>query len=151
MRYAYDPFVLRRFADGRIFFVNPRMPFEFFLDCFQTENPLFLISELEDGRIAITPNAWVVPHDMLTAGFGPRDLLPTEYEYVTIKRAMYPLIITAHPVKNTLDWFRKFEMKVKPFAEQTLCEFVTASFETVPLQFKKKFEAAIRTPEEIEV
>lgn len=146
MRQFYDPFVLRRFADGRIFFVNARMPFEYFLDCFQWEQPFFLVAKLDDGRIAITPNAMVIPQNFLQAGFGPFDWLPTEYEYVTIRNGTYPLLITAHPVANIDEWFHRFETRVQPFAKQTLADFITKSFDYVPIKIKAKPRMEVQEP-----
>ena len=142
MKFAYESFILRRFADGRIFFVNPKMPFEYFIDCFHNEQPFFLVSMLEDGRIAITPNALVIPFNFLQAGFWPRELFPTGYEYVAIKNGSYPLIVTAHPITAIEQWFRKFEKLVSAFAKETLAEFVTSSGEMLPLDFERieKFE-----------
>ena len=134
MQFIYEPFVMRRFAEDRIFFVSPKMPFEHFLDCFQYEHPFFLISQLEDGRVAITPNAFVFPFNKLQAGFCPQEFLPTEYEYVTLKNANYPVIITAHPVPQVDLWLKKFERLLKPFVKQTLFDFVTTS-EVLPLKF----------------
>jgi hypothetical protein len=143
MRYLYEPFILRRAAEGRIFFVSPKMPFEFFLQCFQAEQPFFLVSHLEDGRLAITPNVTFVPWNVVYGGYGPMDLLPTEWEYVTIKNASYPLIITAHPVSNVEEWFRKFEWSVSPFARQSLTEFVSGALEFQPIQAEgRTFEGA---------
>jgi hypothetical protein len=136
MRFPYEPFVLKRFAEGRIFFVNCKMPFEFFLDCFQWEHPFFLVSQLEDGRIAIVPNAMIIPKTLLQAGYGPLDVLPTDYEYVTTRRGTYPLIITAHPINKVEEWFKKFERFVLPLAKQTLADFISATFETLPLKFE---------------
>ncbi|HEY3245579.1 MAG TPA: hypothetical protein VGM03_19725 [Phycisphaerae bacterium] len=136
----------KRFAEGRIFYVNCKMPFEYFLDCFQWEHPFFLVSQLEDGRIAIVPNALVIPKTLWQAGYGPQDILPTEYEYVTTKWGAYPLIITAHPIYKVEEWFKKFERYVLPMCKQTLADFVNASFETLPLKFEP-----IRTPEALEV
>lgn len=150
MRHVYEPYVLRRLAEGRVFFVNSKMPFEFFLDCFQVEQPFFLVSQIEDGRIAITPNAWAIPQNLLRAGYGPQDVLPPEIEYVTMRDATYPLIITAHPVTEISDWLKKFEMRVRPFAEQTLADFITSSFETIPLKFEKR-KIEMRMPEPAQV
>lgn len=137
MKFAYEPFILRRFADGRIFYVSPKMPFEFFIDCFQNELPFFLVSMLEDGRIAITPNSFVIPFNFLQAGYWPRELFPMGWEYVTFKNGTYPLIVTAHPVATIDEWFRKFEKLVISFAKETLAEFVATSAEILPLDFEK--------------
>ena len=66
------------------------------------------------------------------------DLLPNECEYVTIKNGSYPLIITAHPVSNFDEWFRKFERNVVPFAKQSLWDFVGSTYEFLPLEFEAK-------------
>ena len=138
MRYLYEPFVLRRAAEGRIFFVSAKMPFEFFIQCFQAEQPFFLIAQLEDGRLAISPNTMFIPWNVMQGGYGPLDLLPNEMEYVTVKNGTYPLIITAHPVSNYDEWFRKFERYVVPFAKQTLWDFVSSHYEYQPLEFETK-------------
>ena len=120
MQRVYDPFVMRKFADGRIFFVNSQMPFEFFVNCFWDEKPFFLVSQLTDGRIAITPNTMFIPQhfeNLLQGGHGPQELLPNEYEYVTIRNSTYPLIITAHPVARVDEWLKNFERWVKPWAQ----------------------------------
>ena len=149
MKYNYGPFVIRRMAEGRVFFVNPQMPFEFFLDCFQAEQPFFCVAQLNDGRIAITPNATVIPQAALQAGFGPHDLLPTETEYVTMG-GTYPVILTAHPVQKVDEWLRKFERFVIGFAKQTLGEFICCSHDYIPLEFGKKFTKA-PTEEPVEI
>lgn len=146
MRQFYDPYILQKFADGRIFYVNAKMPFEFFLDCFQMEHPFFLVAKLDDGRIAITPNAMVIPKFFLKPGFDQFDWLPTGFEYVTISRGTYPVFITAHPVNNIDQWFHKFEMCVEPFAKQTLWDFVTKSYDFVPI--KSKVKTRTEVPEE---
>jgi hypothetical protein len=135
MRYVYDPFVFRRMAEGRFFFVNGNMPFEYFVLCFQMEKPFFLVSQIEDGRLAIIPNIAFIPWNYKLAE-GPLDLLPDEFEYVTMK-GTYPVILTAHPLPNIEEWLRKFERKVTPFAKMTLTEFVAACHEFFPLEFKK--------------
>jgi hypothetical protein len=137
MQFIYEPFVMRRFAEGRIFYVSPKMPFEFFVDCFQYEHPFFIVSQLEDGRIAIAPHAMIVPQYLLQAGFGPQDLLPTEFEYVTIKNGNYPLIVTAHPVTQIDLWLKKFEKFVKPYGKQNLSDFITTA-EFLPLKTEWK-------------
>jgi hypothetical protein len=134
MRYLYEPFILRRVAEGRILFVSPRMPFEFFVNCFQAEQPFFLISQLEDGRLAITPTAMFLPWNVHQGGYGLMDLLPNEIEYVTLRNGTYPLVITAHPVANLDEWFRKFERFVTPFAKQSLAEFIGGTYEFLPLK-----------------
>ena len=145
MQRIYDPFVMKRLAEGRIFFVNSQMPFEFFVNCFTDEKPFFLVSQLMDGRIAITPNTMFIPRNfeqLLQAGHGPQQLLPNEYEYVTIKDSTYPLIITAHPVTNVDKWLRSFERWVKPWAQQTLEGFVmefTSDFTPLFEDVKQKF------------
>ncbi|MBT8485683.1 MAG: hypothetical protein HKO59_16215 [Phycisphaerales bacterium] len=129
MLHVYEPFINKRMAEGRLFFVNPKMPFEYFLDCFEKERPFFFVSHLEDGRIAITPNASYFPKNWQTFS----QWLPKDFEYVTLKNSTYPLIITAHPVNNPDQWLRRFEQWVTPFAKQTLAEFVTNCTECVPL------------------
>jgi hypothetical protein len=136
MQFAYEPYVLRRTAEGRIFFVNSKMPFEYFVYCFQFEHPFFLISQLEDGRISITPNAMVIPWNLLQAGYWPQDLLPQGYEYVTMKHGTYPVIISAHPLPNFDEWYRRFVKCVDTFAKDPLGEFVMSTMEFLPLQFE---------------
>jgi hypothetical protein len=143
--YLYEPFVLRRAAEGRIFFVSSKMPFEFFVQCFQAEQPFFFISQLDDGRIAIIPNTMFIPWNVMQGGLGPTELFPSEIEYVTAKDGTYPLIITAHPVSNFEDWFRKFERCVVPFAKQTLSDFVGSSCGFQPLEFEPKTRTKGRT------
>ena len=145
MRYLYEPFVLRRAAEGRICFVSPKMPFEYFIQCFQAEQPFFLLSQLEDGRLAITPNTMFIPWNVLQAGHGLWNLLPNEVEYVTMKNGSYPLIITAHPIANPEEWFRKFERSVIPFAKQTLWEFVSGTYEFQPVECEGRGRAKART------
>jgi len=137
MKYVYEPFVIRRMAEGRIFYVNPQMPFELFLDCFQMEQPFFLVAQLNDGLIAITPNAMVIPQATFQAWFGAQNLLPTETEYVTM-RGTYPIILTAHPVAKVEEWLRKFERLVIGFAKPTFADFIGWSHDFVPLKFGKK-------------
>src|SRR5262249_9929594 len=103
MKYTYEPFVLRRVAENRIFLVSAKMPVEMLVHCFSIEHPFFLVSSLEDQRIAITPNATVVPVNLFQ-GCGPCDVLPTECEYGTIKNGTYPVIVTAHPVAHLDEW-----------------------------------------------
>lgn len=134
MQYYYNPYVLRRAAEGRIFLVNPQMSFEQYINCFQAEQPFFLVSQLEDGRITITPNVMFIPFNLLQTGYWPQDLLPREYEYVTFKNETYPVIISAHPVTHFDEWFRKFQGCVTAFAKQSLAEFVSASPEYLPLE-----------------
>ena len=138
MQYAYEPYILRRSADGRIFFVNAKMPFEYFVFCFQNEQPFFMISQLEDGRIAITPNAMCIPWNLQQAGYWPQDLLPKGYEYVTMKHGTYPVIISAHPLPSFEEWYRSFVGCVDAFAKETLEEFVGTSHELRPLQFESR-------------
>ena len=135
MLQIYEPFVNRRMAEGRIFFVNSKMPFEFFLDCFDKEKPFFCVSQLEDGRIAITPNAAYFPQNWQYAG----QWLPSDFEYVTMKSSTYPLIITAHPVNNPEQWLRKFEQWVTPYSKQTLSEFLNGCVDFMPLQKQMDF------------
>jgi hypothetical protein len=137
MKYTYEPFVIRRLAENRVFLVSPKMPFEAFVNCFCVEQPFFLVSWLEDGRIAITPNTMVVPANLCQAGYWPVDLFPTEWEYGTIKNGTYPVIITAHPVANSDEWLRRFEKKVSYFATETLADFIAASKEFQPLEYPK--------------
>ncbi len=139
MKFAYDPFVLKRFAEGRIFFVNATMPFEFFLDCFRFEQPFFLVSQLEDGRIAIVPNAMCIPLNLFQFGFWPEDLFPKDFEYVTMKKGMYPVILTAHPVNNYNEFFRFFERNISNFAKTTLSEFISGAYDFLPLKEFKTF------------
>jgi hypothetical protein len=141
MKYNYEPFVLRRFADRRIFLVNPKMPFEFFADCFYAEQPFFLTFQLDDGRIATIPNPTVMPLQLLGNGYWPRDLFPTGWEYVTFKNGNYPVIVTAHPVAKYDEWFRKFERLVAAFCKETIAEFITTGGEFLPLE-EEKFEKA---------
>ncbi len=142
MQYAYEPYIVRRTAEGRIFFVSSRMPFEYFIYCFQNETPFFLVSQLEDGRVAITPNVMCIPWNLLQAGFWPQHLLPTGYEYVTIKHGTYPVIISAHPLPNFEDWYRSFVRCVEPFAKETLDQFVASSCEFLPVQAEKRLTEA---------
>ncbi|MHC5111954.1 MAG: hypothetical protein ACYTHJ_18995 [Planctomycetota bacterium] len=152
MNYSFDPFIIRRMAEGRLFFVNPRMPFEYFIDCFQSENPFFMVAHLPDGRLAITPNWNVIPQNLLQAGHGPWNLFPTDIEYVTLK-GTYPIIITAHPVANAEEWLLKFERFVVGFAKQPLSDFVASNFDYIPLKMPKKvgeqFETRFETPQTV--
>ncbi len=143
MQYHYDPFILRRAAEGRIFMVSPKMSFEFFINCFQLEHPFFLVAQLEDGRVAVTPNVMFIPFNLLQTDYWPQDMLPREYEYVTMKRETYPVIISAHPLHNFDEWFKKFQGCVTTFAQQTLLEFVTTSPEFMPLEKKRATERRI--------
>ena len=147
MKYMYEPFILRRFAEGRVFFVNPDMPFEHFMSCFQFEQPFFLISQLEDRRIAITPNSQILPQYLLHTGFGLQELLPRDFEYVTLKDATYPVIITAHPVPDVDLWMNQFQRWVKSFSKQTLSDYVTTCRDFIPLKKetwkKEKFEEKV--------
>lgn len=146
MRYQYEPYILRRFAEGRIFQVSPGMPFEYFVNCFQIEQPSFLVAMLNDGRLAITPNTAFVPWSVLRGGYGEFDLLPADCEYVTLKDATYPLIVTAHPVKDFDKWLRDFSRWVVPFGKQTLEDFLAASHEYQPFRFERQ-ERATRKSE----
>ena len=141
MQFLYEPFIIRRGAEGRIFYVNAKMPFEYFVNCFQAEQPFFLVSQLDDGRVAVTPNATFIPLNMLQAGYWPQELLPTGYEYVTMKNGSYPVIISAHPIANFEEWFKLFTRCVEPFAKQTLQEFVgtTSSFKPVELWTERRY------------
>ena len=134
MQLAYKPYVMRRLAEGRVFFVNQEMPFECVLDCFQAEQPFFVVSQLNDGRIAVTPNTFVIPHNYLQAGHRPEALLPAEVEYVTMRECTYPIIISAHPVNNVDEWLRRFERLVVGFARQSLGDFITSSWDFIPLR-----------------
>lgn len=149
MKFAYEPYVLKRFAEGRIFFVNANMPFEFFLDCFRFEQPFFLFSQLEDGRVAIVPNAMCIPLNLLQFGFWPEDLFPSKYEYVTMKKGTYPVLLTAHPVTNVSEFFNLFERSVSSFAKTTLWEFISTSYEFVPLKEFKGFKDFKETREKV--
>ena len=143
MKFAYEPFLLRKLGEGRIFLVNPKMPFEYFVDCFYAEHPFFIVSLLDDGRLSIVPNALVIPQNYLHAGYWPMDLLPTDWEYVTVKNGTYPVIITAHPLNNMEEWLRKFEKLVLYFAKETLWDFVTKATEIQPLEIEKSFKTTV--------
>ena len=138
MKYAYEPFILKRFAEGRLFHVNPNMPFEFFLDCFRFEQPFFMIAQLDDGRIAITPNAMCIPLNLVQAGYWPQGLFPSQIEYVTMKQGLYPVIMTAHAVQDFNEWVMQFEKSVLGFPKQTLKEFISTTFEVLPLRESKE-------------
>jgi hypothetical protein len=138
MQFPYEPFILKRMAEGRIFQASPKMPFESFLNIFQTERPYFVVSQLEDGRVAITPNASCVPQNFFLQG--PHEFLPDGYEYVTIKDATYPLIITAHPVPLD-EWLVKFDRWVKPWVNQTLAEFINTSRGLTPVKEYGRLDA----------
>jgi hypothetical protein len=148
MQYVYDPYIIRRTSEGRIFLVNAKMTFEHFVWCFQNEQPFFMVSQLEDGRVAITPNATFIPLNLLQAGYWPQDLLPADQEYVTLKQGTYPVIISAHPVANFEDWYRRFTRCVEPFAKQTLDEFVssTGDFKSIELMSGTRYPATERIP-----
>lgn len=133
MQRTFEPFVVRRLADGRVFFVNQNMPVENVLDCFQVEHPFFMVAQLEDGRLAITPNSSIIPQNYLQADHRSEDLLPANVEYVTMRTGTCPIIITAHPVNNVDEWLRTFERLVTAFAKQSFGRFVTASRDYVPL------------------
>jgi hypothetical protein len=137
MKYTYEPFVIRRMAEGRLFFVNPQMPFERSLDCFQAEQPFFQVSQLTDGRMAITPNTAIIPPTTFQTGFGTQNLLPTETEYVAL-RGSYPFIMTSHPVTKSEEWLKKFERCVTGFAKQTFAECACCSHDFAPLKYGKK-------------
>ena len=134
MQFVYDPFIVRRIAEGRIFICNSKMPFELFVDCFYREQPFFLVSQLEDGRVSIIPNMMFFPKKIDLVGFGSWNLLPTECEYVTIKNGTYPLILTAHPVKEFDVWLRKLQTQLVTFARQSLWEFIDSTMEFEPLR-----------------
>jgi hypothetical protein len=138
MRYVYEPFVVRRFAEDRIFVVNPKMPFEMFVNCFYVEHPFFLISWLNDRRIALTPNPAVIPLSLFQTGYWPSDLFPTKWEYVTIKNGTYPVIITTYPVANFDEWCRLFEENVTCFATETLADYITAPKEFLPIEYESQ-------------
>ena len=53
MHYVYEPFILRRLAENRIFVCSPKIPFEYTICCFQSEKPFFMVSQFEDGRVAV--------------------------------------------------------------------------------------------------
>ena len=138
MQHVYDSYLLRRGAEGRIFTVSPKMPFEYFIHCFQNEQPFFLVSQLEDGRVAITPNVNFIPFNLLKAEYWPQDLLPKDYEYVTMKKETYPVIMSAHPIARFDEWYRNFQACVTSFAKQSLAEFVATSPEFLPLEVGRK-------------
>ena len=140
MQHIYDLFVLRRGPEGRIFTVSPKMPFEYFIQCFQYEQPFFVVSQLEDGRVAITPNVSFIPFNLLKAEYWPQDLLPRNYEYVTMKKETYPVIMSAHPIARFDEWLRSFQTCVGSFAKQSLAEFVATSPEFLPLELGRKVE-----------
>jgi hypothetical protein len=148
MRYAYDQFIFRRTDRGRVFLVNAQMPFEYFISCFQMENPFFLVSQLDDGRVTIIPNVMCLPSNVLQTGFWPQDLLPAGYEYVTIKQGTYPVIISAHPLPSFEEWFKSFVRGVEPFATQSLATYVTASWEFLPLHVEEGKAFTPRTRKE---
>ena len=137
MKYIYEPFILRRLAGGRIFIVNPQMSYEAFVDCFHIEHPYFLTFVLDDGRVATIPNPTVMPLHLLSNGYWPRDLFPTNWEYVTFKNGNYPIIATANPVTKQDEWFKKFEKLVTAYCKETLAEFVTTGGEFLPLEVEK--------------
>jgi hypothetical protein len=143
MTYTYEPFVTRRLADGKIFVVSSRMAFEQFIDCFFFERPYFLLSVLDDGRMAITPNIAALPLNLLQ-GFFPLELFPSGWEYVTIKDETYPVILTAHPVVNGEEWIKKFEKNVQLFVRQTLADFVLGCKELLPIQIETAYKATTR-------
>jgi len=143
MTYTYEPFVMRRLGDDKIFLVSPRMSFEQFIDCFHFERPWFMLSVLDDGRLAITPNISALPLN-LHQGFFPLDLFPSGWEYVTVKDETYPVIITAHPVLNYEEWIKSFERNVQLFAKETLAEFVLGSRELLPIQMETQYQTASR-------
>lgn len=149
MKYQYEPFILRRFGGNRVFFVNATMPFEMYMDCFYNEQPFFLVSWLDDGRIAIVPNASVIPLNVIRDGFWPHDLFPSGFEYVTMKDGTYPVLITAHPVAQFEDWLKKFEGCVSSFAQLTLADFVKGSFEFKPLQQRETRPTNLPTRETV--
>ncbi len=142
MKFAYEPFILRKLADERIYLVNPKMPFEYFVDMFFVERPFFLVSVLDDARVAITPNPMVVPLNLFQTGYWPTDLFPNEWEYVTIKNGTYPLILTAHPIAKFEEWLKKFEKTVLFFTKETLADFVNTPKEFIPLEIEKPFKPA---------
>jgi hypothetical protein len=149
MWYCYEPFVLRRFAENRIFVVNPKMPFEMFIDCFYCEHPFFLVSCLDDGRVAVTPNPTVVPLSSFQGGRWPCDLFPSEWEYVAIKNETYPVIVTAHPVAQFDEWCKRFEKKVYYFAKETLASFISGSKEFLPLELEYEHYGKAKTKETV--
>ena len=134
MKFQYDPYILRRLAGKRVFFVNATMPFEMYMDCFFNEQPFFLVSWLEDGRIAIVPNASIVPLNVFRDGFWPHGLFPADHEYVTMKEGTYPVLFTAHPVARFEEWLKKFEGCVASFAQLPLAEFITGALQFQPLK-----------------
>ncbi len=152
MLYVYDNFVLRRAAEGRIFFVSPKMPFEYYVNCFSTEQPYFMVSQLDDGRVAIVPNVMFIPFNLLQDGFWPQNLLPTGCEYVTMKNETYPVILSSHPIANFEAWFREFESCALPFGKQTLAEFVATAPDYQPIRLRrfeeKGYAKALRKEQE---
>ena len=60
MQFVYDPFIVRKVAEDRIFVCSPKMPFELFIHCFHQEGPFFLVTQLEDGRVTIIPNVMYI-------------------------------------------------------------------------------------------
>lgn len=147
MRAQYEPYVLRRLANGRLFFVNHTIPFELSADCFGWENPFFLVSQLPDGRMVITVNPTVISYAALLNGQGVSELLPANHEYVTLRRGIYPVIMTAHPVTNVNEWLQCFEKTVRSLATQTLGEFVGTFGEFIPL----RAEGRVRQQEPVSV
>lgn len=143
MQHAYEPFVIRRMAERRVFNVNAKMPFEFVLDCFQAEQPFMLVSQLDDGRIAITPNIHAIPQAAWQPGLHSHDLLPTECEYVTMA-GTYPMIMTAHPVTKTDEWMSKLEKRVRHTSKQTLADVVSSSIERIPVPMETQPNLAQR-------
>ena len=133
MRYMYEPYILRRFAEDKIFFVNSTMPFEYFVQCFQMEFPFFLVTQFEDGRLAISPNTNFIPWSVLKDGEGLLAILPREFEYVTMKKGTFPFILTAHPVMNVDEWLKKFARFVATFTKQTVAEYI-AGYEFRPFE-----------------
>ena len=151
MKFVYEPFILRRFAEGRVFFVNYKMPFEHLIECFYDEQPFFIVGQQDDGRIFAVPNPMVMPLSYFAFGFWPRDLFPQGWEYITFKNGIYPVIMTAHPVAKMDDWFRRFERLVLAFSKETLAEFITTAGESLPLEFERfekfqQFEKKIPQP-----
>jgi len=51
-----------------------------------------------------------------------------------MKKGTYPLLLTAHPVSNPNEFFSYFERTISSFAKTTLWEFVSTSYEFMPLK-----------------
>jgi hypothetical protein len=86
--------------------------------------------------VAIVPNAMCIPWNLLQSGYWPQDLLPSGFEYVTIKQGTYPVIVSAHPLPSFEEWYRSFGRCVESFATQSLASFLSASREFLPVRFE---------------